>query len=365
MKIVAHILRLVVGVLFIVSGFVKLVDPMGFSFKLEEYFSEPVLNLPFLEPLALAIGLVVVIYELLLGVMLLVGYKPKFTMWSLLGMIVFFTFLTLYTLVTGKVTDCGCFGDALKLTPLGTFIKDVILLVLIVILLLLKKHIKPVLSPKFGFRVSVITLLGCVVLAYYVLHHLPVIDFRAFKVGNNITEKMSVPDDAPKPVVEYSWKMRVNGEEKIYKNTTGRLPDVDGEYVDVSFEEIEKGYEPPIHDFTMERDGDDYTEDMLNEPKLIIIAIYKPEAASPEGLKAVKEATDKALKAGYVVVGLSPYDPYEMDDFKEKNHFNFDFYFMDAIPIKTMVRANPGIVKVSNGTVIQKLNSNDADKLEL
>ncbi|MDX1315001.1 MAG: DoxX family membrane protein, partial [Eudoraea sp.] len=126
MRYTVHFCRIVVGVLFIISGFIKLNDPVGFSFKLEEYFSQGVLDLPVFMPYALAISIFVVILEVILGVLLLLGFKRKITLWSLLGMIVFFTFLTFYSAVTGKVTDCGCFGDALKLTPWQSFYKDVV-----------------------------------------------------------------------------------------------------------------------------------------------------------------------------------------------------------------------------------------------
>lgn len=136
MKFIVWFSRIFVGVLFIISGLIKLNDPVGFSFKLEEYFSQGVLDLPFLMPLALAISIFVVILEVVLGVFLLLGFKPKFTVWSLLLMIVFFTFLTFYSAYFNKVTDCGCFGDAIKLTPWESFTKDVILLVFILILFL-------------------------------------------------------------------------------------------------------------------------------------------------------------------------------------------------------------------------------------
>ena len=132
MKYLVAFSRIFVGVLFIISGFIKLNDPVGFSFKLEEYFSQGVLDLPFLMPYALAISLFVVILEVLLGVMLLIGFRAKFTLWSLLLMIVFFTFLTFYSAYFNKVTDCGCFGDAVKLTPWETFYKNVVLIVLVI-----------------------------------------------------------------------------------------------------------------------------------------------------------------------------------------------------------------------------------------
>ena len=134
MKILVTISRIIVGALFIFSGFVKMIDPIGFGYKLQEYFEPDVLNLEFLAPYALLIAVFVVIFEVMLGVMILIGYAKKFTLWSLLLMMLFFTLLTFYTAYFHKVTDCGCFGDAVKLTPWGTFYKDVFLIILILIM---------------------------------------------------------------------------------------------------------------------------------------------------------------------------------------------------------------------------------------
>ncbi|GLB54028.1 hypothetical protein NBRC110019_30690 [Neptunitalea chrysea] len=361
MKIITHICRLIVGVLFILSGFVKLVDPMGFSFKLEEYFSEPVLNIPFFEPYSLPIAIVVVIFEFLVGVMLLVGFKRKFTLWSLLVMIVFFTGLTLYSAVTGKVTDCGCFGDAVKLTPWETFWKDVTLLVLILVLFAGAKYIKPLWSKKFAFRFSVVTLICCVVLCNYVLSHLPIIDFRPYKVGTVIREGMEMPES----ITEFLWKFNVNGEEKVIK-TMGQYPDVDGEYISVETNILVDGGIPPIHDFTMEdENGEDHVEEMLDEPKLIVMVSYNLYSASDEGLKAIKEATDKAIKAGYKVIAMTSALPETANEYKENYGFNFEFYISDPTMLKTMIRSNPGLIKIESGVIKQKLHYNDASDLEL
>jgi len=143
LKLLTHIARFIVGALFIFSGFIKLNDPLGFSYKLQEYFSAEVLGLEFLSPYALLIAIVLVIVEILLGIALLIGHRKKITLWLLLLMIAFFTFLTFYSAYFNKVTDCGCFGDAIPLVPWESFIKDVILLVLILFLMFTQKHIKP------------------------------------------------------------------------------------------------------------------------------------------------------------------------------------------------------------------------------
>src|SRR5210317_1542551 len=148
MKYIVNIFRLVVGIAFILSGLIKLNDPLGFSYKLEEYFSAEVLNLPFLIPYALAFALFVVVYEIVLGVFLLIGFKPKLTIWSLIAMILFFSFLTFYSAFFDKVKDCGCFGDAIKLSPWGSFIKDLIFLALLLPIYFGLKYVKPLFKFK-------------------------------------------------------------------------------------------------------------------------------------------------------------------------------------------------------------------------
>jgi uncharacterized membrane protein YphA (DoxX/SURF4 family) len=364
MKIFVTISRIFVGVLFIFSGLIKLNDPIGFSFKLEEYFGVTVLNLPVFEPYALIIAIFVVIFEVLLGVFLLIGYKPKFTVWSSLAMIVFFTFLTFYSAYFNKVTDCGCFGDAIKLTPWESFTKDIILLAFILILFFGVKYIKP-LFGKLGLTViSLLSFIFCFGLVYHVLMHLPVIDFRPYKIGDNIQENMIVPDDAPKAIIDYHWKFNIDGEEKVI-TTRGSYPNVDGEYVSVETNIIEEGYEAPIHDFSMEREGEDFTEDLLNEDKLIIFISYNLAKAKNEGLNKLKTIANQAVQKGYKVIGLTASGLEEQQLVSEQYGLNFDFYFCDETALKTIVRSNPGILELNKGTILQKLHWNDLEDLKL
>uniref|UniRef100_UPI0035944E8C BT_3928 family protein n=1 Tax=Pricia sp. TaxID=2268138 RepID=UPI0035944E8C len=273
MKYIVNISRILVGILFIISGLIKLNDPVGFAFKLGDYFAPSVLNLPFLEPHALAIAICIVIFEVLLGVILLLGFRVKFTVWSLLIMIVGFTFLTFYSAYFNKVTDCGCFGDALKLTPWESFTKDIILLLLILILFFGRKYITPLFRTNTIRIITLAAIVFSIVYGYYVLNHLPVIDFRPYKIGANIEEGMTVPEDAPKPIYDYVWRFNVGGEEKIIV-TQGDYPSVDGEFIDVETTEVQKGYEPPVHDFTIEQEGEDFAASLLQEPKLVMVIAY-------------------------------------------------------------------------------------------
>jgi uncharacterized membrane protein YphA (DoxX/SURF4 family)/peroxiredoxin len=364
MKIIIGIARLVVGLLFIISGLIKLNDPVGFSFKLQEYFAPEVLNLEFLVPYALIIAIFLVIFEVLVGVMILIGYAKKFTLWSLLLMIVFFTFLTFYSAYFNKVTDCGCFGDAIKLTPWESFTKDIILLVLILILFFGRNYIRPLFSKNIRSIIVFAGFVGCLFITYQVLQHLPYIDFRPYKIGANITEGMTIPEDAPKPVFEYNWKFMVDGKEQII-STSGDYPKVEGEFISVDTREIQAGYEAPIHDFTIEREDENYTEAFLNEENLIVIIAYNFTASEKEGWAKIREVTNDALIKGYKVIGMSASSQQVMDAASEQYELNFKFYFCDETTLKTIVRSNPGILELQKGTVMQKLHWNDALKLKL
>jgi uncharacterized membrane protein YphA (DoxX/SURF4 family)/CheY-like chemotaxis protein len=364
-NVITQFSRIFVGLLFIISGLIKLNDPVGFSYKLAEYFSEPVLNIPSLVPLALPIAIFIVIFEAVLGLMLLLGYRTKFTVWSLLIMIVFFTFLTFYSAYYNKVTDCGCFGDALKLTPWQSFTKDIVLLFFIIILFINHKLIRPV-FPKIA--TDILVYLGialCIFMGYWVLNHLPIIDFRAYKVGTNIKKAMEIPADAPKSVIEMTFIYKVNGVDKEFtEKDLMNLPE-GATFVDRKDKIITQGYLPPVHDFSMEKDGSDYTEELLNEPKLLAFVMYDLQKSDPDGLEKLERLNRQAKAKGYRVIALTASAEDEIQKVKSKLGLTIDFYFCDATTLKTIERANPSLVVLKQGTIVQKLHHNDADLLTL
>ena len=364
MKYIVGFLRIFVGIFFIISGFIKLNDPVGFSFKLKDYFAPDVLNLEFLVPYALLIAIVVVVYEVLLGIMLILGYAKKFTLWSLLLMILFFTFLTFYSAYFNKVTDCGCFGDALKLTPWESFWKDIVLSGMILLLFFGKKHIQPFFTKGTRSLLVFASFVASLAFAYFVLMHLPWIDFRAYKIGANIQEGMEIPEGAPKAIFEYNWTFNVNGAEKIV-TTTGDYPDLEGEFISVETTEIQKGYEPPVHDFSIERDGENYTTQFLETENLLVVIAYNLQLTEIEGYATIKKITDEALEKNYQVIGLSASSPEKTEQLVVNQNLNFKFYFCDETTLKTIVRSNPGILELNNGTITQKLHWNDALDLKL
>jgi uncharacterized membrane protein YphA (DoxX/SURF4 family)/peroxiredoxin len=363
MKQIVNLSRILVGVLFIISGLIKLNDPVGFSFKLKDYFAPDVLNLEVFIPFALLIAIFVVIFEVMLGTMLLLGYAKKFTIWSSLLMIIFFTFLTFYSAYFNKVTDCGCFGDAIKLTPWESFFKDIVLLILLLIIYFGRNFIQPIFTANLRKIIVYISFIACMAFGYYVLQHLPVVDFRPYKIGANITKGMMYPPNAEQPIFEYRWTFTHNGAEKIIV-TNGDFPKEEGTYT-VETIMIQEGYEPPIHDFTMERDGEDFSAELLVEENLIIVIAYSISNSEKEGFANIKEATDKAIKNGYKVIGLSASSPEVTEALTKEHQLNFDFYFCDETALKTIIRSNPSLIELQKGTIKQKLHWNDTSKLKL
>ncbi|MFY7811330.1 MAG: BT_3928 family protein [Flavobacterium sp.] len=368
MKYIITLFRILVGGLFIFSGAVKLIDPIGFSYKLKDYFAENVLDIPSLIPFVLQISIFFVILEIILGVMLLLGYKNKFTVWSLWLMILFFTFLTFYAAYYDKVKDCGCFGDFLKLKPWHSFYKDLILTIMILFLLIGKKYIQPFLTHRINLVITLLSLASCCFFTYYTLSHNPVIDFRPYKIGNNIIEGMNIPEDAPKPVTEMVYLYKVNGkvtEFSMDQIMKGDFPKDEKDFVDRIDKVIVEGYVPPIKDFTMEKDGIDQKYSLLKEPKLLIFTMYDITIADEEGLEKLENLHQKALKKGYKVIGLTGSDEPNYQKRKKELGHTFDYYFCDGTALKTIERSNPSIIVVNKAVIKDKKHWNDIDEVKL
>jgi len=401
-----YISRLLVGSLLIISGVIKANDALGFSYKLIEYFTEGILGMEFLQPYTLVMAGSICILEILLGVALIFGLKAKLTTTLNVLMMLFFTFLTFYSAYFDKVKDCGCFGDALKLTPWESFTKDVVLLFFSLILFLLRKQISPnknredlkyiipslILIALFSvgvtgwwfpvifsvivyvlmlvikrfdkseWRLISLSLITSLIFTVYCYNHLPIKDFRAFKVSASITEGMVVPPDALPAIIEYTWVIEKDGVKKTY---VGDYPTIEGgELVDSSSKIIREAVEPKIHDFMIEGENDD-TELFLSKDNVLVVVAYDFAKSSDEGFKAIKKATDEALKKGYTVIGMTAETPESRVAKITEYDLNFQFYFCDGTTLKTIVRSNPGIFEMDKATIKQKFHWNDIDKLEL
>jgi uncharacterized membrane protein YphA (DoxX/SURF4 family) len=362
MKYIVQICRFIVGIIFIISGFVKAVDPIGFGYKLEEYFAPDVFNIGFLHDLALPQATFFSIFEIVLGAFLLLGVFRKFTTWSLLVLIVFFTFLTFYSAYFNKVTDCGCFGDAMKLTPWQSFWKDIFLLVLIVILFVGQKYIKPLIeNTKLNYGISAVVLLICGWISYMGIKNLPLIDFRAYAEGKNIAHGMKSAEElgleSPKYEVLYTLKNEKTGEEveitdteylsdsKWYDEGTPWKMDVDK----TKTSKVSNGYEPPVKDFVLDCDGEDKTQYYLEESKVVFFVIPFSGDLKAEEISKLNLLYAELTQKGIQVTGLTNND---IEGVK------FPYCYVDQITLKTMIRNNPGIIALSKGTVIKKFHDN-------
>ncbi len=355
--LVLHILRGAVGLLFVFSGLVKLVDPVGTQIKMSEYFSEDVLNLTFLEPWSLELGIFLIVLELALGVWLLIGYHYKFTLRISMILMLFFLFLTGYSAVTGKVTDCGCFGDAVKLTPWETFYKNVVIFLFLLILWNYRK--------VFDFREAMwkkILAYGIPVLAVFfagwTVKHLPVVDFRPYAVGKNIKQGMEIPPGAPEFKYEEIWYYKVDGKIKKFKTEDEPWNIPGAEFVKRETKEIQKGYIPPVHDFSIEGAGGDITEEVLKADDIWLILVTEPTALDSADFEKIKQAIDYFQKQGKKFVVISSDFTPEMEEMFAIS-WNVPVYLMDGTTLKTMIRTRVGVMHLQNATVKDKHTISD------
>ncbi len=350
MKLLTQIIRYTVALTFIFSGFVKMIDPVGTKIKLLEYFSEDVLNLTFLSPWALQIGIILILAEIGLGIWLLLGYKPKFTLRALLILILFFLFLTGYSAIFNKVTDCGCFGDAVKLSNWETFYKNIILLIFILFLNTKHAYIRPLFHKRATTALAHGLTFVALLLMIYTVRHLPLLDFRPYAIGKNIEEGMQIPQDAPQAEFKDIWYYKVNGKVKEFSSADEPWNIPGAEFVDRKTITLQEGYTPPIHDFSIENDQDgDITGQVLAAPEIYLIISAAPQDISPRAVKKINAFAKQLQQQGKQVIGL-----FSIVDEALTQKFNFPLYMTDATTLKTMIRSNPGVIKLEQGTVVEK-----------
>ena len=355
--------RFFVGGLFIFSGMIKLNDPIGTEIKLEEYFEVFAVDFTslflYLKPIALELGLVLIVLEVVLGIAVLVNYRMNLTTKILLGLIVFFTFLTFYSAYFNKVTDCGCFGDAIKLTPWESFSKDVILIVFILHLFWYRKSYQPVLRTREGNALILVTTLLCFYLGIYAIRHLPFIDFRAYRIGNNIPQQMQPPEQ---PVFEYVFKKKDTGEEIVSEKYLTDTIVYKYQSVRITNEDKTR---PKITDYSVYSvDGDDVTQQTFEGAKLLFI-IYDVEKTSTKNVDVIRQLI-KELDGKVEMMVLTASSSERFEAFRHEHQLAVPYFFADATVLKTIVRSNPGITLWKDGTVKGMWHHNDTpDALEV
>jgi uncharacterized membrane protein YphA (DoxX/SURF4 family) len=351
MLIAARIARFLVGIVFIFSGLIKINDPVGTQIKFEEYFEVFAQDVPLLHdffmamvPFTLAMSVLFCAAEVILGVALLVSYKPKVTTWLLFFLIVFFTFLTFYSAYFNRVTDCGCFGDAIKLKPWTSFGKDVVLTILILFIIGHRNRIKP---RNTGWLVGLTTVLT-IGLGIYAVQFLPPLDLLPYAVGKSIPAGMK-----PSEPLRYTYTLEKEG--KLV--TLEKYPTEPG-YTFKEMVLVNESAKPKITDYRIWNDDEDFTQQTFTGNKLFIIVknTQDIDAGSIPAIRALVEGLKGSTVDPFILTSTS--DEQIKAFRKEFQLENVPYYKADATVLKTIMRSNPGTWLMSNGVVRGKWHYN-------
>ena len=361
--VLTHVFRFLVGGLFIFSGLIKANDPAGFAIKLNEYFT--VFGTEFMKPASLSLAVLICMVEVVLGAALLLGYRARQTVLLLMAMNVFFAFLTGWSAIFNVVTDCGCFGDAIPLTPWQSFTKNLILIALIGWLIPFHHYIQPMGgSPRAAFGGTLLSGGLTFGFAFYCAYFLPVMDFRPYKVGNDIYALSRMPADAPRDEYETMlvYEHKETGKEKEFtmeaysQQNIGEKSDT-WKWKDTRNKLVRKGYKPPIHDFSIiDAKGKDYTQSFFAQKGMRMMIVQpKLEETDAKAQKKVQQLVHEVLLPnGIRVWALTATPPDEQEAYVKAQNLHYPLFNTDATALKTMIRANPGLILLKNNTIKAK-----------
>jgi len=380
MRTAVNASRIIVGTLFIISGLVKANDPLGLSYKMQEFFEVWNASLTsssffaknfliqafhFLNDYSLALSISIITLEILAGVALLIGWRKKWILNLLFLLIVFFTFLTAYAYWSGKFKNCGCFGDCLPISPLTSFLKDIGLLALILFLLFSQRYIQPIFSKRTQAITLLASLLFTLGLQWYVLNYLPLADCLPFKKEASIPEKMKIPANAIQD--SFAMKFIYEKEGKRFEFAPEELPaDLNNyTFIDRTQKLVRKGNaEPPIKGFSlMGITGNDSTSAILKLPKAILLFCEYFKDASPGWIDDFKEVRKKATQNNIPVFIITPDVSAAQQLFSKNNLSDVAIFSCDNTAVKTAARTNPAIFLIEEGIVKKKYGYHQMEQI--
>ncbi len=371
-KVWTNLCRFALAGVFIFSGFAKAVDPLGSEYKIQDYLDAFGMGTWFPAFFPLLAGIVLSAIEFSVGIFLFFGIRKTTATWLALLLMIFMTPLTLYLALANPVSDCGCFGDAWVLTNWQTFWKNIILLIAAISVFRWKHQMIRFISAKMEWLVSLYTFLYVFALSFYCLGNLPILDFRPYKIGKNIPEGMDVPEGAKPTVYESVFVLEKNGEKKEF--SLENYPDSTWKFIEARTIVKEKGYEPSIHDFSMTNleTGEDITEEVLSDKNYTFLLVaHRIEEADDSNIDLINEIYDYAVEHGYGFYCLTSSLDDQIEQWKDKTGAEYPFCLMDDITLKTMIRSNPGLMLIKEGTILNKWSDSElpdeyalTDKLE-
>ena len=361
MKAFLWILRIVVGGLFIFSGLVKANDPFGLSYKMDEFFE--VWNWHGFRSYSLILSVLMIGFEIIAGVALLLGYAQRFFAPLLLALITFFTFLTAYVLFSGKIKECGCFGDCIKISNVETFWKDVALLVMALVLFVFRNRIKPLLRPPFGTVLLILTIFFSFGIQVWAIEHLPYYDCLPYKRGVNLYKGTQPPPGATPDVYETMLVYEKDGVKKEFTQDNFPWEDSTWVFVDSKSKLVKAGNGlPAIKDFGLYDDaGADHTQEVLQQPGYVLLwFIRDTHMARTDNLNRLRALAAEARTAGIPIYALSSANREESAAYRQSKKLEvFDWLTLDATASKTAMRSNPGLMLLKDGVVLQKWSYRD------
>lgn len=354
-----NVCRFLLAAVFIFSGFVKAVDPLGSFYKIQDYLTAFGMISWFPYHLPLLFAVILSAMEFSVGVFLFFGIRRKFAATLALLLMVVMTPLTLYLALANPVSDCGCFGDAWVLTNWETFGKNVVLLIAAVTVFKSAKLIVRFITAKMAWMVSMYTFLFVFALSVYCLSNLPVLDFRPYKIGQNIKAGMMIPEGAKPSVFESRFILEKDGKQQEF--TLENYPDSTWTFVETRTVLKEKGYEPPIHDFSIVslETGEDLTDSILSDKGYTFLLIgHRIEEADDSNIDLINEIYDYSVEHGYGFYALTSSPEVQIEMWRDKTGAEYPFCQMDDITLKTIIRSNPGLLLIKDGTILNKWSDN-------
>ena len=362
MRLVKNLCRIIVGIVFIYSGFVKGIDPLGSDYKFTDYFNA--FGMGWMNATTLFFSFALSLAEFLIGTALLFNLWVSRMAWGSLLFMAFFTPLTLVLALTNPVSDCGCFGDAMILTNWQTFWKNIILFLLAIMIFVYRKEYKSSLSLMGQFSFLTLAGAGMLCLSIYCYRHLPVLDFRPYAVGKNITEGMRLPEGAKPDQYEVTLKYKNKQTGEIRSFTEKNYPwqdTLNWEYESSSERLVKKGYITPIHDLVIEHPTlGNITEEILEDDNHTILAVaYNLNQSDTQYQPAINRLAEYARKKGIRFYGLTSSTERDIEAYKKRNHVPYEFCTADEIQLKTMIRSNPGVIILREGTILDKWAGKD------
>ena len=350
MKIIRSLSRIIIGLVFMFSGTVKAIDPLGSVYKFHDYFQA--FNINFLKNLSLPLAVILCTIEFLAGFSVLTGFRQKTGIQAVMLLMLIFTPLTFILALTNPVSDCGCFGDAIHLTNWQTFWKNVILLAAVIILYGGIKQAKQQLKVSSEWIIVSVAAILFILFTVFNLRYLPVIDFLPYQTGIRIADKMVIPEGAPADIYETTFIYEKEGNRKEFTLSNYPANDTSWKFIDQKSVLVTKGYTPPIHDFNITGpDGEELTQKVLTNHGYTLLMISKK----------LEEAGNKKLQEGFE---LGMYCMSNGIDFliltasgsEESARYGNGLLFCstDETTLKTMVRSNPGYILLKDGIIVDK-----------